>query len=103
MVALLWTGFIFVCILLLVVILLQKGDVGGIGAAFGGGGGDTAFGVKADTTWKKATAALAGVFIVLAMALGTVTSKKRGNTIANEAPQEAPVAPPADGGAGGGE
>ncbi len=92
---LLWTLFLFVCVLLLIVVLLQKGDVGGIGGAFGGGGGETAFGVQADTTWKRTTAVLAGLFIVLAMVLGVVSSKRSGRLIKSRqsAPPAAPAAP----------
>ena len=74
MVGLVWFLFIFVSLILILIILLQKGDAGGIGAALGGGGGDTAFGVKADTTWKKATAVFGGVFFMLAILLSFLMS-----------------------------
>jgi len=93
-----WFLFLFVCGLLTLVVLLQRGDAGGIGAAFGGGGGDTAFGVKADTTWKKTTSYLAGAFFVLAILLGYLMSGGRTSTIATggstpEAPVEGAQAP----------
>lgn len=95
MVGFVWFLFLFVCALLTLVVLLQRGDAGGIGAAFGGGGGDTAFGVKADTTWKKTTAYLAGAFFVLAIILGWLmaggrTAPAKGGA---PAPASAPAAP----------
>ncbi|GIW71940.1 MAG: hypothetical protein KatS3mg102_1482 [Planctomycetota bacterium] len=96
MIVFLWIAFIFVSILLLGVILLQRGDVGGIGAAFGGGGGETAFGVKADVTWRRTTAVLGALFMLLAMAIGILTTRQRGHTVAGEpapAPAEAPAVP----------
>ncbi|RME76887.1 MAG: preprotein translocase subunit SecG [Planctomycetota bacterium] len=92
MIALMWTVFVFVSLLLIVVVLLQKGDVGGIGGAFGGGGGETAFGVQADTTWKRTTAVLAAIFMLLAMAIGAMTGH-RGGRLIKPGSQPAPVAP----------
>jgi len=64
--------YISCCLLLIGIVLLQKGEQGGLGGAFGGGGGDTAFGVKADTTWKRATIVIALLFIVLSIFLGVL-------------------------------
>jgi preprotein translocase subunit SecG len=57
------------CFFLIFVVLIQKGEGGGLGG-LAGGGVDTAFGAKADTTWKKATAVAAGLFMVLTLVLG---------------------------------
>lgn len=89
--------YLLVCLLLIFVILIQKGSEGsGLGGAFGGGG-DTAFGVKANLAFKKTTGVIAGIFIFLSLLLAYV-----GKPSAPEIPltPEAPatpgvVAPPA--------
>lgn len=58
------------CLFLIFVVLIQKGEGGGLGGAFGGGAVEGAFGAKQDTTWKKATSIAAGLFIVLSIVLG---------------------------------
>src|SRR5687768_10808011 len=65
MIGFLWFIYIAVCFLLMFIVLIQRGETGGLSSAFGGGGGETAFGVKADVTWKKATAYFAGAFMFL--------------------------------------
>jgi preprotein translocase subunit SecG len=64
--------FVLVCFFLIFVVLIQKGEGGGLGGLAGGAGVDTAFGAKADTTWKRATAIAAGLFMVLTLVLGVV-------------------------------
>lgn len=70
-----------VCLFLIFVVLIQKGEGGGLGGFVGGGAVDVAFGAKADTTWKRATAIAAGLFVVLTLVLGIV---KRPSTLATE-------------------
>src|ERR1051326_2290558 len=61
--------YILVCILLLMVILLQQGK-GDMAAAFGGGSSQSAFGARAGATvLSKATAILAVLFMLSALAL----------------------------------
>ena len=49
--------FIIVCLLLILLILIQKGRGGGLASAFGGAGGNTAFGSKTGDvlTWRPAS------------------------------------------------
>lgn len=66
------------CLILLVVILIQRGKGGGLSSSLGGmGGGESAFGTRAATTAKKATAVLAVIFIGLTIALGLVSRRMR--------------------------
>ena len=57
------------CILLLGVILIQRGKGGGLSGAFGGLGGEVAFGTRATSTAKKATVILAIIFVLLTIAV----------------------------------
>src|SRR5205814_8986320 len=50
-------------------ILIQKGRGGGLASAFGGSGGNTAFGSKTGDVLPWATSIVFGVFLVLAVAL----------------------------------
>ena len=59
-------GFVFVCLLLILVILLQKGRGGGLAGAFGGSGGYSAFGAKTGDYFTWLTVALAGLFVLVA-------------------------------------
>src|SRR5437588_6118521 len=68
--------FILVCFFLIFVVLIQKGEGGGLGGLAGGTAVDTAFGAKADMTWKRATAVAAALFISLALVLGVLKRPK---------------------------
>src|SRR5262245_10311136 len=69
---LLATFYVLVCFMLLLVVLLQQGK-GDMAAAFGGGSSQSAFGARAGATvLSKATAVLAALFILGALALGIV-------------------------------
>src|SRR5687767_2762412 len=63
------TVFIIVCIFLILLVLIQKGRGGGLASAFGGAGGNTAFGSKTGDVLTWATSIIFGVFLVLAVAL----------------------------------
>src|SRR6478672_794175 len=62
------TLFLFVCIFLILLVLIQKGRGGGLAGAFGGAGGNTAFGSKTGDVLTWATSILFGVFLLLAVA-----------------------------------
>ena len=68
----LWQGivtFLFVatCVLLILVILLQKGRGGGLAGAFGGAGGYSAFGAKTGDVFTWITISLTAMFVILAV------------------------------------
>ncbi|MCA8924360.1 MAG: preprotein translocase subunit SecG [Planctomycetes bacterium] len=64
--------YVIASLFLCFVVLIQKGEGGGLGGAFGGGAVDTAFGAKADMTWKRATAVCAALFMILAIFLSVM-------------------------------
>jgi preprotein translocase subunit SecG len=104
------TLFIIVCIFLVLVILIQKGRGGGLASAFGGAGGNTAFGSKTGDVLTWVTAVVFGIFILLAVALNLLSdyqNRKRmesakGQGLEQQAPPtpatpSAPSAPAAGG------
>src|SRR5690242_4600029 len=67
--------FIFVCFCMILLILIQKGRGGGLASAFGGSGGNTAFGSKTGDVLTWATSIVFGVFLLLAVALNLITNR----------------------------
>ena len=63
------TIFVLICVLLMFVILIQRGRGGGLSSAFGGAGGHTAFGAKTGDVFTWITVVLAGLFVVVACLL----------------------------------
>jgi preprotein translocase subunit SecG len=61
---------VLVCLFLVLFVLLQPGARGGVGAAFGGAGGQTVFGGRgANTFLAKLTAGAAVVFMITSITL----------------------------------
>lgn len=58
---------IFVCGLLVLIVLLQRGRGGGLAGAFGGGGGSSAFGAKTGDVFTWITVVMAFFFVLLAV------------------------------------
>src|SRR5947209_19070627 len=65
--------FIFVSIILIMLVLIQKGRGGGLAGAFGGAGGNTAFGAKTGDVLTWATSIIFGIFLLLAIILNLMT------------------------------
>src|SRR2546429_6115718 len=89
--------YVLVCIFLLLVVLLQQGK-GDIAAAFGGGSSQSAFSARAGATvLSKATAVLAALFMIAAMALAIMGQRGPGSVVSGTAapsvPKPAPTAP----------
>ncbi len=69
---------IFVCIFLILIILLQAGKGGGMGAAFGGAGAQTVFGGRgAQTFLGKVTSVSAFIFMLTSLTLAYNSSKTK--------------------------
>ena len=95
------TIYVLVCLMLLMVILLQQGK-GDMAAAFGGGSSQSAFGARTGATvLSKATAVLAALFMVGALALAIMGQRGPGSLLSGAqgpkpaAPATAPGTPPA--------
>src|SRR5258708_23312757 len=97
--------FVFNCLVLIIVVLLQSGKGSDVAGAFGGGGSTTAFGPRgAATILAQATTWCAVMFMVCAMAMVLRTDKAveqgGGSVLQNvskpaskKAPATTPVAP----------
>src|SRR5712671_7155722 len=85
--------YVLVCLVLLLVVLLQQGK-GDIAAAFGGGSSQSAFGARAGATvLSKATAVLAALFMLGAMALAIMGQRGPGSVVSGTS-GPAPAAAP---------
>ena len=57
---------------MILLVLIQKGRGGGLSGAFGGGGGNTAFGSKTGDVLTWATSIVFALFVLLAVVLNLV-------------------------------
>jgi len=89
--------FLLTAVILILLVLIQKGRGGGLAGAFGGPGGHSAFGTKTADVFIKATAVLGAIFFLLSMATAWVVRPGEAET----PPQPAPIEAPAETGAGG--
>ncbi len=82
--------FLLTCLLLIAVILLQKGRGGGISSAFGGGMSSSPFGTKTGDVFTWITVVLAGIFLITVLFLNTmVVEQKPQSTYKEEQPAPA--------------
>jgi preprotein translocase subunit SecG len=86
---------ILTAIFLIVLILIQRGKGGGLAGAFGGAGGQSAFGTKAGDLFTKITIGAAAFWIVLCIISVKVMAPARSSLInvgtANPPAQGAPA------------
>src|SRR5436309_3010831 len=90
--------FVLVCIFLTLLVLIQKGRGGGLAGAFGGAGGNTAFGSKTGDVLTWATSVVFGIFLLLAVALNLFANARNANTptataLPARTPARTPVVP----------
>lgn len=83
---------IFLSLLMMLVILIQKGKGGGLAGAFGGAGGSSAFGSKAGDLFTKITLWFAAFWVLLIM-INVKTMKN--NLTPRESGEAQQAAPPA--------
>ena len=89
------TLYVLTCFLLIITILLQQGKGGDIANAFGGGGGSQAvFGARSGATLlTRATAVLAALFVMFAIALTVIGQRGPGSVVGGIGPPPATVVP----------
>ncbi len=90
--------FVLIALIMTVVILLQEGQGGGLGGAFGGAAADT-FGVKAGTV-NKFTSYLATGFLGLALLYAGLTARSGAPASIELAPPSVPAGGALEGGPG---
>jgi preprotein translocase subunit SecG len=82
---------------LILLVLIQRGRGGGLAGAFGGAGGQSAFGTKAGDVFTKITIGVAAFWILLCIlalnVLGRQESKFSAATLGGSAPIESPNTP----------
>jgi preprotein translocase subunit SecG len=90
--------YVLACGMLIITILLQQGKGGDIANAFGGGSSQAVFGARSGATLlTRATAVLAALFIVGALALTIYGTRGPGSVVGGiEGPAPTPPAPPAN-------
>jgi preprotein translocase subunit SecG len=98
--------FIFACVLMILTVLIQKPQGGGLAGAFGGGSGSgqTAFGTKTGDALTVLTIIVFTVFLAFAIALNFGVKSARGPIgalPAAESPAGTPSSQPADSPTGG--
>src|SRR3954463_9772309 len=94
MTALFWITlvlFMTVCIFMILLVLIQKGRGGGLASAFGGAGGNTAFGSKTGDVLTWPTSIVFGVFPLLAVAANLFATQIHQRRNAAPAPVVAPA------------
>ena len=85
---------------LILLVLVQRGKGGGLAGAFGGMGGQSAFGTKAGDTFTKITVVVATLWIVLCVVSVLVLNKSQKRVNINKAPE---ARAPLEGAAGPGD
>jgi preprotein translocase subunit SecG len=77
-----WTNLlnvllVFCSLILIFLVLIQRGKGGGLAGAFGGAGGSSAFGTKAGDVFTKVTMYVAGIWILISMFLVLLVNQGR--------------------------
>jgi preprotein translocase subunit SecG len=73
---LLLVGFVIVCLLMALLILMQRPKQEGLGAAFGGGVTDQVFGARTTNVLQRGTVYLGSMFFLLSLALAILIGKQ---------------------------
>jgi preprotein translocase subunit SecG len=83
--------FVFFCVIMILLVLIQKGRGGGLSGAFGGSGGNTAFGAKTGDVLTWATSIVFALFVVLAVVLNLVADRIGNRTQPTQQTVQVPV------------
>ena len=96
--ALLTVLFIVVSVALVLIVLVQRPQGGGLTGAFGGGGGtDTAFGGRTGDALTVATITAFTIYLLIAIALNVVSNTRSEAVVEPVAATSDTATPPADG------
>jgi preprotein translocase subunit SecG len=87
------TLYVIICIFLILLVLIQKGRGGGLSGAFGGSGGNTAFGTKTGDVLTWATSIVFAIFVFLAVAMNLSAEYDRKHSAPAVVPTAVPTAP----------
>lgn len=68
------TSYVIVCLLMILVVLMQRSKQEGLGAAFGGGFTESVWGAQTSQVLVKATVILAALFFILSISLARLYS-----------------------------
>ena len=83
--------YVFVCLFLVMVVLLQQGKGADLAGAFGGGGSQTSFGPRGGTNiMHRMTTGAFVLFVLLCLTL-TILSGKQGKSVMESVGSTAPV------------
>ena len=85
--------FVFSCIALVLIILIQKGRGGGLSSAFGGGGAGGVLGSKTGDFLTWVTIGLVGVYLLFAIVMGKYyrpSGSEFGASATQQTPESAP-------------
>ena len=95
LVAIIIALFLFVCVILVLAVLIQKPQGGGLASAFGGGAsaGQTAFGTKTGDALTVVTISVFALYLLLAIILNFAAQNPAGSAV----PQAEGTSVPADG------
>src|SRR3978361_2134351 len=85
------TLFVTMCLFMILLVLIQKGRGGGLSSAFGGAGGNTAFGSKTGDVLTWATSIVFGIFLVCCVSLSLLANEVNSKAVGTGV--VAPVAP----------
>src|SRR3954468_2682533 len=86
---------LFASLILIGLVLIQKGKGGGLAGAFGGSGGSSAFGSRAGDTFTRITIYVAAIWILLIMFLIKTVQPSPGQpTPAPDVQNQEPAPPP---------
>lgn len=83
---------VLVCLMLALVVMLQKPKEGGLGGAIGGGMSEAVFGADAGNVLIKTTAILGAVFLLNTLVLARLTSTVHSKSLMANESEAAPVA-----------
>lgn len=83
--------FIFICVFMILLVLIQKGRGGGLSGAFGGAGGNTAFGAKTGDVLTWVTSATFAIFILTAIFLNLLSNYRQDQADKTAAALNAPL------------